>query len=402
MNLKLTLSAGILAALPLAASANCAFENNVEVGLISNAFEAWKTVGQAMAECGNVELEHSNDFIAKQGVAFEQEPSLYQMGGVANSSIQPLLANNLLRPLDDLVEKYGPQLTDSQLFRVDGQIMAIAMMANTQHIMYREDIFADLGLEVPTTFDEMYTVAEAIQQAGVMEHPVGGTYIGDWNLGEEFVNLYLGNGGEFFYEDGTASINNATGVATIEAMKKLTEYMHPEYLLSDQTTVVQQFQQGEIAIASLWADSAGAVNSETDSKFPGKIKMAPALMGSVRPAATLWWDGIVFAKNQTEEQADAAFRVAMEGIDTEMAKANPDTAIWLIDGFEPTPNALGAMETAKAGAVSYPASPQMGLLHDRLGKGIVPYFTGAKSADEVLEAVELEYLTSAKEGGLLD
>ena len=35
----------------------------------------------------------------------------------------------------------------------------------------------------------------------------------------------------------------------------------------------------------------------------------------------------------TDEQADAAFRVAMEGIDTEMVLANNDDAVWLIDGY---------------------------------------------------------------------
>ena len=56
-------------------------------------------------------------------------------------------------------------------------------------------------------------------------------------------------------------------------------------------------------------------------------------MGDVRPASTLWWDGIVIAKNISDAKADAAFKVAMEGLDTEMVTANNDDAVWLITGF---------------------------------------------------------------------
>ena len=33
-----------------------------------------------------------------------------------------------------------------------------------------------------------------------MEYPLAGTWSG-WNLGEEFVNMYLGHGGSFFELD---------------------------------------------------------------------------------------------------------------------------------------------------------------------------------------------------------
>jgi multiple sugar transport system substrate-binding protein len=52
--------------------------------------------------------------------------------------------------------------------------MAVAMMVNTQHLMYRQDIFEDLGIEVPTTYDEVLIAAEAIQEAGVVDYPLGG------------------------------------------------------------------------------------------------------------------------------------------------------------------------------------------------------------------------------------
>ena len=40
---------------------------------------------------------------------------------------------------------------------------------------------------------------------------------------------------------------------------------------------------------------------------------APLAMEGGKPATTIWWDGMVLAKNITDEEAEAAFRVLMEG-----------------------------------------------------------------------------------------
>ena len=67
----------------------------------------------------------------------------------------------------------------------------------------------------------------------------------------------------------------------------------------------------------------GKVKSFDESKVVGMVEgaAAPAAMAGGAPATTLWWDGFVIAKNISDEEADAAFRVALEGIDTEMVTA---------------------------------------------------------------------------------
>ena len=124
-------------------------------------------------------------------------------------------------------------------------------------------------------------------------------------------------------------------------------------------------------------------------------------MGSTRPATTVWWDGVVIAKNISDEQAEAAFKVVLEGLDEEMVKANNDAAVWLIPGFEPGPLAIGAIETLNAGALPFPASAKMGLLHTAIGDGISDYLIGAKDAETTLADIEAAYATSAKEAGLI-
>ncbi len=401
MKLKTILMAGAMAIAASGASAACSYENEVPLKSLSAGFEAWKAVTDAMAECGNFSASLDQEFREKQPEAFAADPSLYQIGGVSNATLVPLLNAGTIRPLDDLVAKYGQNLLPNQLIKVDGETVAIAFMVNAQHLMYRNDVLADLGIEEPKTYGDVIDAAAKIKEAGVMDYPIGGTFKTGWNLGQEFVNMYLGEGGTFFGEGNMPAINNAQGVAALETLKAMTDYMDPEYLVSDSTYVQQQFQQGKIAMANLWASRAAAMNDEAESQVVGKVTMASAPMGSSVPATTIWWDGFVLASNISDEEADAAFRLLMEGIDAEMVGANNDTAVWLSTAYTPGELAAGAAASAEGGAKPYPASGPMGIMHTSLGNGLADYLTGAKDAQTTLADIEADYITAAKEAGLI-
>lgn len=388
------------------AHAGCSFENETPVTMLSAAFEAWVAVTDAMVACGNFEPELDQEFRTKQPEGFAASPSLYQLGGVSNGTITPLLNAGTIRPLDDLIAAYGENLTPNQMIQIDGQTMAVAMMVNTQHMMYRTDIFADLGLEVPTTWEEVLTAAAAIQEAGVVDYPLGATMASGWNLAQDFVNMFNGFGGTFVNEDNTPAVNSEAGLAALDMMMRTTQYLDPEYLVSDSTYVQQQFQQGTIAMANLWASRAGAMNDEAESQVVGLIgtSAAPLAMEGGAPATTLWWDGIVVASNISDEEADNAFRLAMEGINPATVEAAPDAAIWLIEGYMPNDMSVGAIATATANPAppSYPSTTQMGLMHTALGNELNAFFTGDVSAEEALAAVEASYTVAAQEAGLLE
>ncbi len=399
---KLLLASAMSLATTTVAYADCAFENDVPVKSLSAGFEAWKAVTDAMAECGNVQAELDQEFRTKQPAGFAANPSLYHIGGVANATLVPLLNEGTIRPLDDLVAAHGQKLSPNQLIKIDGKIMAVSMMVNAQHLMYREDILNDLGIEVPASYDDVLAAAETIKEADIVDYPLGGTYQSGWNLAQEFVNMYFGFGGSFVDDAGQPTLNNENGVAALEMMKRLTAYMDPEYLVADSTYVQQQLQQGKIAMANLWGSRAGAMDDEGESQVAGLVKMAkaPAAVPDSNPASTVWWDGIVIAKNISDEEAEAAFKVALEGMDADMVQGANDEAVWLVDGYKVTPLATGVIETVVAGTKSYPASAEMGLMHTALGNGIADFLNGDKDAATTLADIEAAYLTAAKEAGL--
>ena len=83
--------------------------------------------------------------------------------------------------------------------------------------------------------------------------------------------------------------------------------------------------------------------------------------------------------------------------DEEVAKQ----AVWLIDGYEPTPAAVGVFAAAQAKTIPYPMLPYMGLLHTALGNELADFMQGKESAEQALKDVEAAYVAAAKEKGFL-
>ena len=392
--MRALLLAGSIAAIGTSAMAAC--ENNVPVRSLTNAFPAYVIMTDVMKGCGNFEAVLDKDHRLKLQDAFSTDPSLYTIAGVANATSVPMFEQELVRPLDDLIAEHGQHLS------VDSQVMAVAALFNTQHLMYRQDIFDDLGLAVPTTWDEVFEAAEAIRAAEVVDYPLGGYYMSGWNLGFVFINHFLGEGGTFLDENNMPIMDEASATHVMERMRTAASYMDPEYLVSDTTFVTKQFQQGKIAMANLWASRAGAVNDPEESTVAGKITMAAGLMGSVQPASTVWWDGWVVAKNVSDEEAEAGFKLIAAAMDPAVISANNDAAVWLANGFTPGPAAAGASATAALGAPAYPANKAMAVLHAALGEGLAPYMTGDKDAATALADINAAYLTAAQEAGLVE
>lgn len=383
--------------------AGCPFKNDVPIKMLSASFQAWKSVASQMAQCGNFTAELDQEFANKLPAAFAARPALYQIAGVSNDSVVSVLDAGTMRPLDDLLAKYGQHLSPNQIIKLNGKTYVIAMQVNDQILMYRSDIFAKLGIAVPNTYDDLLAAAQQIKQSGDVPYPMGATWKTGWNLGEDFVNLFLGYGGTLFGADGKPGLNGEAGIRTLEMMQKLMAFMNPNVLTNDSTSVQQQFQQGQIAMANLWASRGGNMEDPKESKVVGKISSAPtpAAVPGGKPATTVWWDGMAVAAHATPEQQEAAFKLIVWGLDPETVAKHNDDSVWLIPGYKPGRIAQGAIAAMQRGAPAYPVSTRMGLIHSAIGNNIADFLTGRASAADTLAKVEAAYATSAREAGLL-
>ncbi|MEM6593867.1 MAG: extracellular solute-binding protein [Pseudomonadota bacterium] len=378
------------------------------VRVLGNEFPAIQTIVGAAEACISGDATFTSNLTQDnrdiQVAALTPNPAEYTTSVVANGTLTPLMNDGLIRPLDDLVAKFAPDFPKSQLITINGNIMAVAFMANAQHMFYREDILKEAGVDVPTSYEDVLAAAKAIKDKGLMEYPLSGTYKAGWNLGQEFNNMYMGTGAPMFKE-GTAevAINNENGVAALNMMKALSEYMNPDYLTYDSNAAAAEWEAGNVAIMNMWGSRAGPVTDDEGSTpeivAATKFAAAPTLGEGDELATTLWWDGFTIATNITDEDAEATFQAMMAGITDETANANADQAVWLMPGFKPGPTAVGVFESASA--TPYPMLPYFSLLHTALGAELTEFMQGSESAEQALADVEAAYTAAAKEAGFL-
>ncbi|MCP4207811.1 MAG: extracellular solute-binding protein [Shimia sp.] len=386
-----------------------ACEISARVSIVGNEFAAIQAVGAVAQECtgapveSNLTSEHQTINVA----GLSGNPSEYTTAIVANSSIVALMNEDVIRPLNDLVAKHGEGLQETQLIKIGGDIMAVAFMANAQHLMFRKDILEQAGVEVPTTYEEMLEVAEAIRSQGIMQNPVGGAYKAGWNLAQEFNNMFLGYGGTHF-KAGSAepNVNSEAGINALNMMKALSEYMNPDFLTHDSNATNAEYRAGNVAIMNMWGSRASqqtTTEGVLEEVVAGHAIAAPLTVGGgTTPASTLWWDGWTVGKNISDAEAEATFIAMKHGIRPEMLNEETSPlAVWLIDGYQPTDAAQGVFAAAQMGTTPYPMLPYVGLLHSALGNELADFMQGKESAEQALVDVEAAYRAAAIEKGFL-
>lgn len=411
MGIKTMLTLGLGAALMATASFAGCGEMKGRLSIIGNEFPAIHTVADAAVACAEGAAEAKANLTADHQkinlAGMQADPAEYTTAIIATSSIVALINGDVIRPLDDLIAEYGQDIPKNQLVTINGKVMAVGFMANAQHLVYRADILEKIGVEPPKTYEELLDAAKKIREAGIMDNPVGGAYQAGWNLAEEFVNMYTGEGGEFF-KPGTAevAINNEQGVAALTMMKSLTEFMNPDFLTHDSNATNSEWEAGNVALMNMWGSRAVALldsEGSTPEVYENTRLAAPMTVGGgTIPASTLWWDGWTVAKKISDEDAATTF-VAMAHASgpSILNDTTMNQAVWMIPGYQASPASAGVVDAMEMGTKGYPMLPYMGLLHTAIGDNLSDFFQGKESAEQALADIEAAYTAAAKENGYL-
>lgn len=389
----------MIGAMPVAA--DCELSGGDAITGVIGDFSPWDSIAGHFATCEQLTFETSNSLDETlQGLV--AAPPEFDFVRVTTQSLLSLQKQRLLRPLDDLLAESDIDLRPEQLISVDGRVMAIALFVNTQVVLYRADVFADLELRAPVTYVDILKAASRIRDAGVMDAPLAAMYGSTRDLGLAFMNRYAGEAGAYFDENGRLTLADAMGVNVLNDMADFAEFLPDEFLEQTTDQAVARLTSGEAAIAVLWASRVAEVMSarptvsgEGDDSF--RIATAPAPRGTQRPAATLWWDGLAIAAGSSDAKARASFEVIQQLLDRDFVKTHNDLALWIGAGYRPGSNAAAAVATASNGADSFSLQPEFGLLMDLLGREIAGFLRGERDAMAALQNVEAAYLAAVLE-----
>lgn len=323
------------------------------------------------------------------------------------SYVIPGFANDgKIVPLNDLYEKYAEEygLADiSETMRAgmsyEGELYAIPMQAQMQVLAYRQDIFDDLGLEAPKTFDDMITAAEAIQAADLMDYPIALPWIATWDVATSYNAAMNSLGVEFVTEDGEPTFDTPEAKTALEALGKLTPYMDPQVTTFDQPKVQQQLYNGTAAMAIMFSgrmyDLTLPANSDLSDAFafaaPPKLNAEAEYVYN-----NLSVDGWSIPFN-TKLDHDMLFQMMAASVSEEASTASVPAAYPARDGMVTEKNSPygAAANDSLAGAMTPVVSPAIPPVTEAIRPILVEVLTGKLGVDEGLKQMQAAAVEAA-------
>jgi glucose/mannose transport system substrate-binding protein len=154
------------------------------------------------------------------------------------------------------LDKYPPGVID--VLSYNGEIWSVPVNIHRSNVLwYNMKVFADNGLEPPTTFDEFFAVADKLQAAGVTPLALGDN--GIWAATHLMESVLLGTLGPDGYRglwDGTTDWNGAEAKSALETFSKMMGYVNEDHAALSWDQAAQLVADGDAAMTIMgdWAE----------------------------------------------------------------------------------------------------------------------------------------------------
>ena len=137
--------------------------------------------------------------------------------------VAQLVNAGIIQPMDDSIDAIGrDRFSDTVLNELsyDGQVYGLPYYSHAQVMWYRQDLLDEAGLEVPTTWDELYETAKALTKDGVYGCAV--SLSTDDFLATRYLNFYVrSGGGSLLNDDLTANLTSDLAIDGINYWVKM-------------------------------------------------------------------------------------------------------------------------------------------------------------------------------------
>ncbi len=259
-------------------------------------------------------------------------PDLFYLRSYATS--RALFEEGFLEPLSDvpgLMENFTPEAR-APWATDDGIPYGVPFIAVSHGIYYNVDLFNELGIEIPTTWEELMTAAQAIKDAGKI--PFANASGDAWTIAEiVFMNIapnYIGGyEGRQAYLKGERCFNDAGAVGAFQAVADLGPFVPEGQSALSYYDSQQLFLMGD---AAMWFGGSWDIPffESEEPEFDWSVFAVPAPAGQEMSYVTFHMDAGM-GLNAASEKKEAA-KVFLEWMTTpEFAKLMADN----IPGFFP-------------------------------------------------------------------
>jgi multiple sugar transport system substrate-binding protein len=295
---------------------------------------------------GDVTVNHEPiDFagqVQKTTATLAGDTGTYDIIETYSFVIPQLAAEGKLEPLDELVEKhseeYGLDAINENMsgaMTYDGKLYGLPMQAQMLIMAYRKDVFDELGIAPPTTFDEMRDAAKKIQDAGDIKYPIALPLLASADIVTAY-DAALGSLGANLTdpEAMTANLDTPESAQALEELVSLKPFMDPQVTTFDQPAVQQQMYNGSAAMSIMFSGRMNDLTLESNSQFAKDMAFAapPSVDGGDALYNTVSVDGWSIPANAQNDK-EMLFEMVASSVSEKASKASLPAAYPARDGM---------------------------------------------------------------------
>ncbi|MFQ6172122.1 ABC transporter substrate-binding protein [Oryzobacter sp. R7] len=331
--------------------------------------------------------------ILATGLAGSDGPDIPQVRSYGQ--LQATVASGALLPLDGQVDlsSWDENVVASAKGKEDGKIYSVPLARQATVLFYNKKLFADNGIDVPTTWDDFIKANDTLLGAGVTPLAVGAK--DDWTL--PIVHEVLGGarfGGAAFQEavlTGEKDFTDPDWVASVEVLKSLEKYMPKNVTGVAVTDAMTLFTAGRAAMYPGGSYDLATLQKGNPEMEIGVLQVPPATGAPAGSEATTagWADGN-FAVNSKSPDKEAALELVKWMATPEFGQLVADE----VKQISAVPGVTYADPVLEEISANYDSngSPYLLLTDFRygtptgtelLGKGVQEMFLGSKDAKTV-------------------
>lgn len=223
---------------------------------------------------------------------------------------------------EEFLSSFYPAVLDA--YTVQGRLVGLPWFAGAGMLYYRTDLLDKYGLEVPQTWDELYTAAKTIQDGERETNPDFWGFVFQGHAYEGLTCDALewqasSGGGVILTTDGVVDVNNENAIQIFDEVASWVGDIVPEAVLTFQEEDSRAvWQAGNAAFMRNWG-YAYALGQADDSAIKDKFEVA--LLPGKEPgmsASTLGGWGLAVSKYSDNTDAAIAFTKWVTSIDQQV------------------------------------------------------------------------------------
>ncbi len=342
-----------------------------------------------------VVLAPTPEHIEKAMLDFFSGSGAYDIINFTGAELAPEVNNNLLA-LDSYIKaspsyEYDDLLPGMQAVgQFKGSQIAISYRSTPQLMYYRTDLFKAAGVEIPTTWDDVYEVAKALTKdvdGDGKTDIYGFTAAGKApeELSHAWLPAFYGLGGVIVREDGRSGFNSEAGIKAANLWRKMYQdgILPPDYFAWGRDDFINAMAQGRTAFGLFTGSYYGRFF--TGMITPEQVGYAPAPNGGVNRS-----NGWFLTINKASKNPQLAWELVMAltskenqvKMATEYANGPTRTSTFQSEAFKKIWPQADELTVAANFIVRDPTTKDVTRIHESVTEEVTYIMQGRKTAEQ--------------------